>query len=71
MRQFIKEFAKICAETLPTIEPIYEFGSFRPQGQEILADMRSFFPNKKYIGTDMREGLGVDVILNLHNIDLP
>ena len=27
--------------------------------------------NRKYIGCDIREGLGVDKILDLHNIDLP
>ena len=33
--------------------------------------MRYLFPGKKYVGTDMRDGLGVDVILDLHHIDLP
>ncbi len=71
MREPIKQFAKIAAETLPISEPIYEFGSFQVPGQEELADLRPLFPGKKYIGADMREGPGVDVVLNLHNIDLP
>ena len=71
MRELIKQFVKICAEILPISEPIYEFGSFQVRGQEGFADLRPIFPNKYYVGCDMREGLGVDRILNLHHIDLP
>lgn len=71
MRELVKQFVKICAETLPISEPIYEFGSLQVPGQEGFTDLRPFFPEKKYIGADMRKGAGVDVILNLHNINLP
>lgn len=71
MRQLIREFVRICAETLPIPEPIYEFESLQVPGQEGFADLRPFFPGKKYIGSDIQEGPGVDVILDLHNIDLP
>lgn len=71
MRKLIKYFVKICAETLPISEPIYEFGSLQVPGQEGFANLRPLFPNKKYNGADMQNGPGVDVILNLHNISLP
>lgn len=71
MRDLIKYFVEICADCLPIREPIYEFGSLQVPGQEGYADLRVFFPDKKYIGADMRPGTGVDVILNLHTIDLP
>lgn len=71
MRELIRQFIEICAETLPISDPIYEFGSLQVKGQEGFADLRPFFPGKQYFGADMREGLGVDVILNLHHIDLP
>lgn len=71
MRELIKQFVKICAETLPISEPIYEFGSLQVPGQEGFADLRPLFPGKKYVGCDMREGPGVDKILNLHSIDIP
>lgn len=71
MREVVRQFVEICAQTLPISEPIYEFGSFQVLGQEDLADLRRFFPGKKYVGADMREGPGVDIILNLHHIDLP
>ena len=71
MRQNIKDFANIVSTILPIIEPIYEFGSFQVPEQIGFADLRPLFPNKEYIGCDMREGPGVDKILNLHAIDLP
>ena len=40
-------------------------------GQERFADLRSLFPGKEYIDTDMREGPGVDLVLDLYDIDLP
>lgn len=71
MRESIKRFVKLVAETLPISEPIYEFGALQVSGQRGFADLRPLFPGKRYIGADMREGLGVDVILNLHHINLP
>ena len=62
---------RICAETLPLREPVYEFGSLQVPGQEGYADLRPFFPGKRFVGADMRRGPGVDMILNLHHIDLP
>lgn len=71
MRKLIKIFVKICAENLPTNEPIYEFGSYQVPGQLYFSDLRIFFPNKKYVGADLKKGPGVDIILNLHDINLP
>jgi hypothetical protein len=71
MRDYIREFVQICAETLPVAEPIYEFGSFQVPGQGDFADLRPIFLGKEYVGCDMQEGPGVDRILNLHSIELP
>lgn len=71
MREPIKQFVKICAKTLPISDPIYEFGALQVLGQEGFADLRPLFPGKEYVGADMRKGPGVDVILNLHHINLP
>ncbi len=71
MRNVIKEFVSICARHLPVSEPIYEFGSFQVPGQDDRSNLRVHFPGKKYIGADMRQGPGVDVILDLHHIELP
>ena len=71
MRESIKQFVRIVADTLPILEPIYEFGALQVPSQEGFADLRPIFPGKEYIGCDMQEGPGVDKILNLHDIDLP
>ena len=51
--------------------PIYEFGSLQTPGQEDRSCLSKFFPGKEYVGCDMREGPGVDRILDLHKIELP
>ncbi len=71
MNKLVKEFVKIVAENFPISEPIVEFGSLQVPGQEGFADLRPFFPMMEYVGCDMRKGIGVDRVLDLHNIDLP
>ena len=71
MRESIKQFVQIYAETLPVLEPVYEFGALQVPGQEAFSDLRPFFPGKEYVGTDMLKGPGVDVVLNLHDIEMP
>ena len=71
MRELIRDFVELACETLPLNGPVYEFGSFLVPGQEQLADLRPLFPGKQYVGADMREGPGVDMILNLHDVALP
>jgi SAM-dependent methyltransferase len=71
VRQIIKDFISLVAASLPLRGPIYEFGSLRVPGQEDFADLRPLFPGFEYTGADMREGPGVDKLLNLHDIDMP
>jgi len=71
MRKTIINLIDIISKTLPVYEPIYEFGALQVPGQEAFTDIRAMFPDKKYFGCDMRMGPRVDLILNLHNIDLP
>lgn len=71
MRGSVKELVQIFSETFDLLEPIYEFGALQVPGNEELANLRPVFPGKEYVGCDMQEGLGVDKVLNLHDIDLP
>lgn len=71
MRAPVKAFAKLCAETLPVCEPIYEFGAFQVPEQGSYADIRPYYPGRHFLGADMRKGPGVDVVLDLHDIALP
>lgn len=70
MRESVRELVKIFSEKYPIKEPIFEFGSFQVPEQKDFADMRHIFPKKTYFGCDMRSGPGVDLILDLHDIDL-
>jgi len=70
MKQLVREFVRTCSKMLPIPEPIYEFGSRQVPGQEGFADLRLFFPGKKYVGADIIPGPGVDVVLDLHSLDL-
>jgi predicted O-methyltransferase YrrM/SAM-dependent methyltransferase len=71
MRDSVKDYVRICAETVSIPEPIYEFGSLQVPEQQGYADLRPLFLGKKYVGADMRKGVGVHVFLNLHQVDLP
>lgn len=71
MRRSIRLFVELTSQCFVAEEPIYEFGSWQPKGQEELANLRSFFEGKEYVGCDMREGKGVDKVLDLHHIELP
>jgi SAM-dependent methyltransferase len=70
VRPSINKLVGIFAEGIPSAEPIYEFGAFQVAGQEAIADLRPYFPGKRYVGTDMREGRGVDRVLDLHDLDI-
>lgn len=70
MRECAREFVKLCVDCLPLAEPVYEFGSRYVPGAGA-SDMRPFFLDAEYVGADIHAGRGVDVILDLHAIDLP
>ena len=70
MRQSIRELAELVAATLPLEGPLIEFGSYQVAGHEAIADLRGLFPDVDYIGADMRQGPGVDRVLDLHAIEM-
>jgi len=70
VRHCIRDFVRIVSETLPVPEPVYEFGALQVPGQEEFADLRPLFPGKRYVGCDMRQGPGVDVVADLHDLTL-
>jgi len=71
MRESIKQFVKMVSGTLPISEPVFEFGALDVSEEKGFGNLRPFFANKEYVGCDIREGPGVDRILDLHRIDLP
>jgi SAM-dependent methyltransferase len=71
LRESIKQFVEIVSESLPLNEPIFEFGSLQVSEPKEFSDIRPFFNKKKFVGCDIRNGPGVDLILDLHDIKLP
>ena len=49
MREFVRDFCRICEETLHLEEPVVEIGSFQVEGQEGFSDLRPIFGAKQYI----------------------
>jgi SAM-dependent methyltransferase len=71
MNQFLRGMVRASAETFDLPEPILEIGSYQVAGQESVADLRSFFPGKKYIGVDKRSGPGVDCVADVEKLPQP
>ena len=71
MRKPIWNYVKLVIETLPISEPVYEFGAYQVEEAPENCDLRPLLQGKQYVGCDMRDGPGVDRVLNLHHIDLP
>ncbi len=70
VRDHNKAFCQIAADTLDCPGPVFEFGSFQVEGQEGYANLRDMFRGRKYIGCDMRPGLGVDRVEDVTAIHL-
>lgn len=71
MRLSIRQLIQLCDKHFSLREPIYEFGSYQVPGHEKTSNLRPLFAGKHYIGADMRQGPGVDLVLDLHEINLP
>lgn len=70
MRDNVKAFVRDVAELFEIPEPVYEFGSLQVSGQEGYADLRPIFPDKAYVGCDLRMGVGVDRIEDVMALSL-
>lgn len=61
MRKQVSEIVRIVAESLPKKIKVLEIGSLIVEGQEHLL-VRKYFPEAEYIGVDMQQGNGVDIV---------
>ena len=68
MNPFLRGLVRAVAETFELPEPILEIGSYRVEGQENLADLRTLFPGCEYVGIDSRPGPGVDVVADVERL---
>lgn len=70
MRQENKNFLQKMIDEHPENfkEPVLEIGSLQVGNPPEFGDIRPMFGNKFFVGTDMREGLGVDKIENVERL---
>ncbi len=61
MRKQVNEIVRIVANSLPKKIKVLEIGSLIVEGQEHLS-VRKYFPEAEYIGVDMQQGNGVDIV---------
>jgi len=71
MNHFLFGVARAITETFTLPEPILEIGSYQVEGQERVANLRSLFPGREYLGVDMRPGPGVDRVADVEALPLP
>lgn len=71
MNDLLQGMVRAVTETFTLPEPILEVGSFQVEGQQKIANLRTFFPGREYCGLDMREGPGVDMVGNVEDLEFP
>ena len=64
MNRSIRTCVRIFVECFSPTGPVYELGSFYPEGFEKLGDLRELFAGCDYVCCDLREGPGVDRVEN-------
>jgi hypothetical protein len=68
MTEYEAGVARAAIETFACREPILELGSYLVEGQESVADLRKFFPGKRYLGIDRRPGKGVNSVEDVESL---
>ena len=63
----IRSFVRELSERVELPDPIVEFGSMQVEAEQE-GDLRPLFAGRSYIGTDMREGPGVDRVEDLRRL---
>jgi SAM-dependent methyltransferase len=68
MNHFIHGVVRSIVESFPLPDPILEIGSYQVPGQGEVAELRRFFPNRSYLGCDIRPGPGVDCVASVESL---
>jgi SAM-dependent methyltransferase len=71
MNHFLHGLARAVAEAFDLPGPILEVGSYQVAGQEGIADLRALFPGRNYLGVDVRQGPGVDLVADVEALPQP
>lgn len=70
MRENVRAFVEIAAQSLPLNGSVFEFGSYLVEDQRGRGDLRNFFPGAEFTGCDLRRGPGVDRVEDMSCLTL-
>jgi len=70
MNLLLRGVVRAIAETFDLPGPVLEIGSLQVPGQGELIDLRSHFPEREYLGVDIRPGPGVDLVADVEDLPL-
>jgi SAM-dependent methyltransferase len=68
--KFLRGVLQATAATFSLPDPIVEVGALQRPKRAALVNLRSFFPNRPYVGIDMLPGPGVDRVENVESLTL-
>ncbi len=68
MRENVKDFISEVTRLIGVEGSVVELGSLQVEGQVGFADLRPLFGERKFIGCDLRTGVGVDVRCNCNQL---
>lgn len=71
MEKIIRDYVSIVADLFELPDPIWDIGAYQVPGQEDLVNLRDTFAGRDFVGVDMRQGPGVDLVENVERITAP
>ncbi|HMP17039.1 MAG TPA: methyltransferase domain-containing protein [Gemmatales bacterium] len=70
MTPFLRGMVEATVASFELPGPIAEIGSYQVPGQGQLGNLRQLFPDRPFVGMDMRPGPGVDLVENVESLSL-
>lgn len=68
MNHLLHGVVRAVSETFSLPGPIVEIGAYQVAGQESIGNLREYFPGGDYVGLDMRQGPGVDLVADVETL---
>jgi SAM-dependent methyltransferase len=70
MNTFLHGVALATSSAFDLPKPVVEIGAYQVAGQETVADLRQLFHGGDYLGVDVRDGPGVDLVADVEALPL-
>jgi SAM-dependent methyltransferase len=70
MNRFLYGMMQAVTEAFPLPAPVLEIGSYQVAGQREIGNLRQLFPGRPYLGVDVRDGPGVDLVADVEALPI-